>query len=127
MAFSQSLAARTRDALQAMSTITEKRMFGGLGFFLHGNMLVGVMGDALIVRLGPEAATEALKEENVRPFDITGAPMKGWVVIDPDGLDSDAGLRGWIQKASGFVRTLPAKDAAAGAPSSGRSTRQALQ
>lgn len=84
-------------------------MFGGIGFLLHGNMLVGVWKTSLIARLGPQGAAAALREEHVREFDITGRPMQGWVMIDPDGLESDAELAMWLQRSHDFVKTLPKK------------------
>jgi TfoX/Sxy family transcriptional regulator of competence genes len=109
MAFSESLAARIRDALGRQRGIVEKKMFGGVGFLLHGNMLVGVWKNSLIVRLGSDEGKAALLEPHVLEFDITGRPMKGWVLVEPDGVDSDEQLKGWIERATNFVRTLPAK------------------
>lgn len=109
MAFSESLAARTRDALASIQGITEKRLFGGVGFLLNGNLLVGVWQHSLIVRLGPEEGEAALREPHVKEFDITGRPMKGWVMVEPEGIDDDGQLRGWIERAMKFVTTLPRK------------------
>jgi len=74
VAFDDSLAACIRDALARKKGIEEKKMFGGVGFHLNGNMLVGVWKDSLIVRLGPDEGEEALREPHVREFDITGRP-----------------------------------------------------
>ncbi len=109
MAFSNSLAARIRDALARKKGIEEKKMFGCIGFLLNGNMLVGVWKDSLIVRVGPMQYDEALQEPFVSEFDITGRPMKGWVLVSPDGVDADEQLKDWIQRAVEFVVTLPAK------------------
>lgn len=84
-------------------------MFGGVCFLLNGNLLVGVWKDSLIARVGKDAYDDALQEEHVREFDITGKPMKGWVMVQPDGIDSDLQLSHWIDLATQFVRTLPAK------------------
>jgi TfoX/Sxy family transcriptional regulator of competence genes len=78
MAFSETLAARVRKCLARKKGIGEKKMFGGVGFLLNGNLLVGVWKDSLIARLGPEEGDEALKEPHVKVFDITGRPMKNW-------------------------------------------------
>ena len=107
MAFSESLAGRIRDAPARKKGIEEKKMFGGVGFLLHGNMLVGVWRDSLIVRLGPDAYDDALPEPHVKEFDITGKPMKGWVLVEPDGVEKDDQLNEWIERATKFVRTLP--------------------
>jgi hypothetical protein len=84
-------------------------MFGSIGFLLHGNMCVGVWKQALIVRLNPDQYEDALKEPFVQQFDITGRPMKGWVMIQPEGVSSDEQLADWIQRAVKFVGKLPAK------------------
>jgi TfoX/Sxy family transcriptional regulator of competence genes len=109
MAYSESLAARIRGAVARRKGVAEKKMFGGVGFLLHGNMLVGVWKDSLIVRLGADEGAIALRQPHVRDFDITGKPMKGWVLVEPDGLESDDELRAWIAKALEFVKSLPPK------------------
>jgi TfoX/Sxy family transcriptional regulator of competence genes len=110
MAFSEPLAARIRDALARKKGVEEKKMFGGAGFLLHGNLLVGVWKDSLIVRLGPHEGEEALLEPHVKEFDITGRAMKGWVLVEPEGVEDDEQLSAWIQRATKFVGTLPAKE-----------------
>jgi TfoX/Sxy family transcriptional regulator of competence genes len=109
VAFSESLAARIRDALKPMRGVSEKKMFGGIGFLLNGNMLVGVWQHSLIVRLGPEEGEAAHLEPHVKEFDITGRPMKGWVMVEPEGVEDDDKLKSWIERATDFVATLPKK------------------
>jgi TfoX/Sxy family transcriptional regulator of competence genes len=109
MAYSESLACRVREMLERTPYIVEKKMFGGLGTLYQGNMLVGVRHDTLILRLGVEQAAVALKQPNVKVFDITGKPMKGWVTIREKHLDEDAELQQWLQQALAFVGTLAAK------------------
>jgi TfoX/Sxy family transcriptional regulator of competence genes len=109
MTFSQSLAERVRLALQTHRSVTEKKLFGGVGFMLKGNIMVGVWKSSLIVRLGPDQAAVALKKAHVREFDITGRPMKGWIMVDLEGLETDRKLVGWIERATWFVETLPGK------------------
>src|SRR5436189_5098968 len=99
MAFDESLAARIRGLLARRKGIEEKKMFGGIGFLLNGNMLVGVWKDSLIVRLGPEQGDEALKEPHVSEFNITGRSMKGWVLVAREGVEDDEQLNAWIQRA----------------------------
>ena len=110
MVFDESVAGRTRAALARKRTVEEKKMFGGIGFLLNGNLLVGVWKDSLCVRLGPEQAEGALPEPHVKEFDITGRPMKGWVLVESEGIDGDDRLADWIERATRFVRTLPAKE-----------------
>ena len=109
MPYDQNLAERLRAALQPYPGCIEKKMFGGVGFLVHGNMLVGVWKDLFIVRLGPDAGEEALLEPHVREFDITGKPMKGWAMVEPEGVEEDDQLTRWIEKALDYVGTLPRK------------------
>lgn len=109
MAFDENLAERIRHALARKQGIEEKKMFGGICFMLNGNMLVGVWKDSLIVRLGDEQGKEALLEPHVKPFDITGKPMKNWVLVEPKGIEEDDPLKDWIDRALKFVSKLPAK------------------
>jgi hypothetical protein len=85
MAYDETLATRIRSALGRRKNIEEKKMFGGVGFLLKGNMLVGVWQKFMIMRLGADNGKAALLEPHVKPFDITGKPMKGWVMIEPEG------------------------------------------
>ena len=110
MAFDESLAARIRDALARRRHIEEKKMFGCICFLINGNALAGVWGDRLIARLGPDEGEAALREPHVRAFDITGRPMRNWVVVEPEGVEDDDQLKGWIQRAMKFVGKLPAKE-----------------
>jgi TfoX/Sxy family transcriptional regulator of competence genes len=110
MAFSEELGERIRQELARRKGIEEKKMFGGIGFLLNGNLLVGVWKDSLIVRLGPEEGEEALKEPHVSEFNITGRAMKGWVLVAPEGVEADEELSGWVQRAVEFVGKLPAKE-----------------
>src|SRR3954452_22204368 len=87
MAFDESLAARIRDALASRRNVEEKKMFGCVCFLLNGNALAGVWKDRLIARVGPDEGEAALVEPHVRPFDITGRPMKKWVAVEPKGVE----------------------------------------
>ena len=109
MAFDEDLAARVRDALVRQNGVKEQKMFGGLCFMLNGNLLVGVWKDALIARLGPDDAPAALGEPHVRVFDVTGRPMRNWVLVEPEGVEDDDQLAVWVERAVAFVRTLPRK------------------
>ena len=109
MAYSESLARRVREAIGKQRGMAEKKMFGGVCFLLHGNLCVGIWKTSLIARLGPEQAAAALQEPYVGEFDVTGRPMKGWVMIEPDGLESERQLALWLERAQAFVETLPKK------------------
>ena len=109
MAFDEDLAARIRKAVGRKKGVEEKKMFGGLGILLNGNLLVGVWKDSMIVRLDPEQADDALLEPHVSRFDVTGRPMKGWIMVAPDGVADEAAVKQWVQRAAQFVGKLPAK------------------
>ena len=109
MAFDESLAERIRTTLARKKGIESKKMFGGIGFLLNGNICVGVWKDSLIVRLEPDETEEVLKEAHVKVFDITGRPMKGWMLVEPGGIADDVSLKDWIQRAMTFVGKLPKK------------------
>jgi TfoX/Sxy family transcriptional regulator of competence genes len=109
MAYNETLAERLRRALAGRKGIEEKKMFGGIGFLLNGNMCVGVSKDSLIVRLDAEQAEEALMEPNVEEFNATGRSMKGWVLVTPAGTQDDDELTDWIGRALNYVAELPAK------------------
>ena len=109
MAYSETLAERIRKRLARRRNVEEKKMFGGIGFLLKGNMCVGVWKDSLIARVGPEQYEDALQEAFVSEFDITGRAMKGWVLVAEEGVEDDDQLQDWIQRAVKFTGKLPAK------------------
>ncbi|MGH7712944.1 MAG: TfoX/Sxy family protein [Gemmatimonadaceae bacterium] len=89
--------------------LTEKRMFGGLAFLLHGNMCVGIHGLELIVRLDPGATDAALAKRHTRRFDLTGRPMAGWILVEPKGTMSDTTLGSWVWMGVDYAESLPRK------------------
>ena len=107
MAFDEELDARISEIIAALGA-ERKKMFGGTGYMLDGNMVVGDKTSSGVVRLGEEAGDEALGRPHTRPFDVTGRPMKGWVMVDPGGFEGDE-LEAWIERATSFVQTLPPK------------------
>jgi TfoX/Sxy family transcriptional regulator of competence genes len=109
MAHDEKLAARLRALLEGNGAVAEKKMFGGLAFLVNGNMSVGVHKDWLIARLSAEAAAEALQRPGAKVMDITGRPMKGWLMIAPDGVASDESLRAWVEESVAFAGSLPSK------------------
>jgi TfoX/Sxy family transcriptional regulator of competence genes len=109
MPYDKQMAMQIRAALSGEQALTEREMFGGIGFMISGNMACGVSGNDLIVRVGPEAYEDALQQEGVVEFDMTGRPMRGWVFVRASALPSDAELNHWVHKGVSFARTLPAK------------------
>jgi TfoX/Sxy family transcriptional regulator of competence genes len=109
MPYNSWLAERLRTHFANRRDVVEKKMFGGLGFLLAGNMCVCVWQDSLILRLGEEGASEALKQPGVRPFDVTGKPMRGWAMIDAADLEERGDLGAWVEKCVAFASALPPK------------------
>lgn len=89
--------------------LTKKKMFGGIGWMLNGNMCIGIYKDQLIARVGDSKAKELLQRPHVKPMDITGTPMKGWVMVLAEGIESDKDLRHFMLDALKFVATLEEK------------------
>jgi hypothetical protein len=111
MAYDEGLAQRVQEVLDGMGLpgFEAKRMFGGVGYMVQGNMACGVHKESLIVRVGPDGYAEALSMPHTREFDITGRPMKGWVMVDADGYASDADLYDWVQRGVAFALKLEPK------------------
>jgi TfoX/Sxy family transcriptional regulator of competence genes len=109
MPYSEALDSRIIRALSGWGA-ARKMMFGGTCHFIRGNMMCGVYKDSLVLRLGDEEAGRALKEPHTAPFDVTGKPMKGWVMVEKDGLEGQH-LERWLEKAIIFVESLPSKQA----------------
>ena len=108
MAYNLKLAERIKSELKGLPFV-EKKMFGGVGFLLHGNMACGVHGEGLIVRVEPAKHADLLKRPHMRPFDLTGKPMKGWLVVEADGIKSALQLGKWVKEGVEFALTLPPK------------------
>jgi hypothetical protein len=110
MPYSIELQNRIRRLLSGRTGVTEKRMFGGVAFLLDGKLVAGIWDRSLIARIGPEAYDVALTEYAVREFDITGRPMRGWVLVDPPGIASDDDIEDWLDRCWAFVSALPPKE-----------------
>ena len=111
MAYDERLAARISDLMHARPGVVERKMFGGMGWTIGGNMAVGVMRtDHLVVRLPPEEVDEAIREPHVHEFGRPGSkPMKGFVIIDSEGVSDDAVLADWVDRGAARASELPAK------------------
>ena len=109
MAYSEELAERIRELIFERPEVTERKMFGGVAWMLSGNMAVGVNEDRLMVRLSHEDAEAALAESHVGPMEFTGRPMRGFVTVEPEGLEDDGDLAGWINAGADFAASLPPK------------------
>ena len=109
MAYDEKLAARVRKTLANRKGIAEKKMFGGVAFLLNGNMCVGLHGEELIVRVDPGETDQALAKPHTRIFDMTGRPMKGWILVKSAGVASEDALAKWVSVGVSYAASLPAK------------------
>lgn len=109
MAYDETLAARVGEALSGHSHVAERKMFGGLAFMLAGNMCCCVTEKGLMVRVGPEDYADALTQPHAGVMDITGRPMRGWVLVEPKGLETRPALTEWVERGAAFTSRLPAK------------------
>jgi TfoX/Sxy family transcriptional regulator of competence genes len=109
LAYDKILAQRVRDTLRQRREVTEKELFGGIGFMIRGNMACGVLGNGLLVRVGPAKQEEALRDHNAKEFAIAGRPSKGWVLVARSGTKTDTDLRKWVELGVAFAKSLPAK------------------
>jgi hypothetical protein len=108
MAYDPELVERVRKKLGNLPFV-EKKMFGGVGFLLYGNMACGVHGSGLIVRVARDKHAALLTRAGARPFDLTGKPMKGWLVVDPQGCKTDKQLAAWVREGVEYASSLPPK------------------
>ena len=109
MAYSEELAIRMRAELGRARGLQEKKMFGGIGFLVNGNMACGVHGQNLIVRLGTADYEAALKKPHVKIFNMTGRPMSGWIFVERPGYQSKAALQRWMAISIQYAKSLPPK------------------
>jgi TfoX/Sxy family transcriptional regulator of competence genes len=108
MAYDEDLADRVREIVPVDAEVTERKMFGGLAFLLNGHMFAGIVGSELMVRIGTEAAQQALELDHVREMDFTGRPMKNMIFVQPAGLEGPA-LEHWVTTAAEYARGLAPK------------------
>jgi hypothetical protein len=89
--------------------MSERKMFGGLCFMTNGNMCFGIVGDDLMVRVGPDAWDAALSRPFAREMDFTGRSMRGMVYVSSEGLSEDEALSEWLGAGLDFAGSIPPK------------------
>jgi TfoX/Sxy family transcriptional regulator of competence genes len=109
MVYDEGVAQRVRELINENPGYREKKMFGGIGFLIHGNMACGVIRDDLIVRVGAENYTDSLLQPHVELFDMTGRAMTGWVIVKEPGYRRDQDIEAWISQGVAYALTLPPK------------------
>jgi hypothetical protein len=109
MAYDSKLADRVRKLVAGRRSVTEREQFGGVAFLVNGNVACGVIGDDLLVRVGPARHDAAMRSKDARPFSLTGRPSRGWITVRAGGLQRPAGLKRWVDLGVAFAGTLPSK------------------
>ena len=111
MAYDEELAERIRELMDAEPDVTEKRMFGGCAFLVGGHMAVVASGrGGLMVRVEPDETEAHLAQPHAGPFEMRGKPMRGWLRVAPEGVETEAELEPWVERGVDYARSLPAKD-----------------
>jgi TfoX/Sxy family transcriptional regulator of competence genes len=110
MAYDEDLAHRLRELLADEDAVTEKKMFGGLAFLLHGHMSVSASRNGgLLVRIDPAETDAMLAHPHVARMEMGGRTMDGWITVAPEGLKRNPELAAWVERGVAFVKTLPPK------------------
>lgn len=110
MAYDEDLADRIRELLEPGHGVVEKRMFGGLGFMINGNMAVAASGQGgLLVRVPPDETEALLDDEHASPMVMRGREARGWIRVDTDGVRTDDQLEAWVERGADSARTLEPK------------------
>ena len=109
MAYSEALAARIRAQLADREGVTERKMFGGVGWMIDGNMACGTMGDGLLVRLAPEDGDTALAEPGVQLMEMGKRTMRGFIVVEAAIVAADEQLARWVSRGVAHAASLPPK------------------
>ena len=109
MGYNQDLEDKIDRLIDRIGELAKKKMFGGIGYLANGNMCFGIHKESLVIRTSPKQAEELLRSEYIAPFDITGKPMKGWLLVSPDVLETDDQLLDLLRLGVSFVETLPKK------------------
>jgi TfoX/Sxy family transcriptional regulator of competence genes len=110
MAYDEDLANRLRELLAAETGVDEKKMFGGLGFLINGNMAVCASGrGGLMVRVPPDETADLVARDHVEPMIMAGRETRGWVRVADEGVRTTRQLKGWVTRGVAFAKSLPAK------------------
>jgi TfoX/Sxy family transcriptional regulator of competence genes len=109
MPYDTTLEKKIDDVASSWDALEKKKMFGGICYLINGNMCFGIWKDNLVVRMSPELAVEKLKNQSVKEFDVTGKPMKGWVMVGKDAWQHTKELVSWLDIGKSFALALPMK------------------
>lgn len=110
MAYDEVLAARIRDVLADEPGVSERKMFGGLGFMIAGNMAAAAGSNgALMLRIDPARADELTASGEAQRKVMRGKPMDGWLDVTQEHPVTEEQLAYWVEQGASYARSLPAK------------------
>jgi TfoX/Sxy family transcriptional regulator of competence genes len=110
MPYDEDLAHRLRELLADEDAVTEKKMFGGLAFLLHGHMCVSASRTGgLLVRIDPADTEAALERPHAARMEMGRRTLDGWIRVAPDGVRTKPDLATWVERGVAYVKTLPPK------------------
>ena len=114
MAYDQELADRIRLIIGGdpglVATLSEKKMFGGLAFFIGGNMTITASKQGgILVRVDPAETARLIGTTSATVAVMGGREMTGWLRVGAADVDADEDLVPWVERSTAYVRTLPAK------------------
>ena len=110
MAYDEELADRIRELVGGEADLTEKKMFGGLAFFVGGNMAVAASGQGgILVRVDPGESDALVATTNARLMEMGGRRMRGWLRVDPEDVRTKGQLATWVEIGTTHACSLPAK------------------
>ena len=110
MAYDEELADRIRAAVAGEDGLEERRMFGGLGFLVHGHMAVAASGQGgLMLRVDPADTEPLVDGHHVTRMEMRGRQMDGWLRVTTEAVATDDALAAWAGRGVAYVRTLPPK------------------
>ena len=111
MAYDERLAERIRALVQDEPGLAEKKMFGGLAFLIHGNLALAASGQGgLLLRVERDDTERLVAKRGAEPFEMRGRPMKGWLRVRADAVETDTELETWAELGIDYARSLPPKE-----------------
>ncbi len=109
MPYDTALENRLEQLVPELGNFTKKKMFGGIGYLLNGNMAFGIHKEYLVIRIAPELSKQLLNKESISRFNMTRQPMPGWLMIAPEGVKTNGQLQNFLKMAVRYAETLPTK------------------
>lgn len=110
MPYDEALADRIRGLLEGEPLLTERKMFGGLGFMVGGNMAVAASSQGgILVRVDPDEGERLMATTAAHPMEMRGREMSGWLRVDATDLATDDALDEWVRRGASYAGSLPAK------------------